>query len=333
MALVSVIIPTYNNVQQLKRAVISVFSQSYTNVEVIVVDDGSTEDYSNVIARLETEAPFPFYYYKKVNAGPGLARQFGLEKSSGNYIQYLDSDDELLSHKVELQAQILSDNPNIAMTYGLSMVNNDVSNIHRKKVHRNFKDDLLNNVLQVRKWHTSSCLWNYSISQNVYWEKLFNGEDVLHDFNVALNFKREVIFVNEVLVNLNISHGPTQLSSVGREKKLHRRLISDIMYLNSEMYERLKRKNLLQKKIYREPLAERMFHAAMRISLMEDKNESLKMVCLSQRTTRSLIKKLELFILKILVRLNLKRRRKSYQIFYKIRRRVLSQNTHLYRNV
>lgn len=101
--LVSVIIPAYNAAQTIVETLDSVFAQTYKNLEVIVVNDGSTDDtlavlenYPNSINVLSTE-----------NKGVSHARSLGFKHSKGGFIQYLDADDLLISEKIEIQLQAL----------------------------------------------------------------------------------------------------------------------------------------------------------------------------------------------------------------------------------
>lgn len=331
MEKVSVIIPTYNNAQQLERAVMSIFIQNYKNIEVIIVDDGSSEDYTATVTKLKAASQFPFYYYKKTNEGPGVARQYGLDRASGVFFQYLDSDDELLPDKLEQQVTALKSHPDVVMTYGLSMLNHDPSKIHRGKHTRNAESDLLQDVLEVRKWHTSACLWHYP--KGKYWESLFNGEDVLHDFNVGLSTRKSVLYLPSIVTNINTDNKLQRLSNASGKIENHDRMTKNFMMMNILMYERLQKKKLLKMSCYANPLAERMFHASMRISLLGDKIESSKLVVLAQQTSISRLKKFELMLLKMLIKLPLKSRRKIYQRFYDVRRVLHSSDVHQFRYI
>ena len=90
MPRVSVIIPTYNRSGLVKEAVESVLAQTFKNLEVIVVDDGSTDDTRNVIEGIGDER---VKYFHKQNGGVSSARNFGIQKAQGQYIAFLDSDD------------------------------------------------------------------------------------------------------------------------------------------------------------------------------------------------------------------------------------------------
>ena len=117
--LVSVIIPVYNRTGLLREAVQSALAQTYRPIEVIIVDDGSTDaEEMRQVAALAAETSEVARSIHVSNRGPGLARQAGLEVASGNYIQFLDSDDLLLPRKLELQVAGLEANPDCALSYG-----------------------------------------------------------------------------------------------------------------------------------------------------------------------------------------------------------------------
>lgn len=101
MATVSVIIPTHNRAALVGRAVRSALHQSHRDLEVIVVDDGSTDDTPSVIAGFaDTRVR---YIVHTMNKGGGAARNSGIEAADGEYIAFLDSDDEWLPDKLERQ--------------------------------------------------------------------------------------------------------------------------------------------------------------------------------------------------------------------------------------
>lgn len=101
--LVSVIIPTYNRAQTIERSVQSALNQTYPEIEVIVVDDGSTDGTSEVLAGLQG----PVRSVRQPNAGPSAARNRGVAEARGSIIAFLDSDDVWLPDKLALQMQVL----------------------------------------------------------------------------------------------------------------------------------------------------------------------------------------------------------------------------------
>jgi glycosyltransferase involved in cell wall biosynthesis len=100
--LVSVVIPAYDVEDYVGDAIRSVFHQSYRNIEIICVDDGSTDGTWHVMEALEQQSPFPYTVVSTVNQGPAQARQEGLSRASGAWVQFLDSDDLLDADKIEV---------------------------------------------------------------------------------------------------------------------------------------------------------------------------------------------------------------------------------------
>lgn len=110
---ISIIIPTYNNSHFLPETFASVFSQNYHDYEIIVVDDGSTDD---TAVRLQAYADRVRYVYQK-NAGSANARNKGLDLARGEYIVFLDADDLLLPGKLKEQAAFLDVRPSLGMVH------------------------------------------------------------------------------------------------------------------------------------------------------------------------------------------------------------------------
>ena len=329
MPKVSVIIPTYNNPEQLERSVESVLKQTYQDYEVLIVNDGSTADYGSIKAKYAKNSSILFF--DKENEGPGIARQTGLDNARGDYIQYLDAGDELLSHKLEKQVGILDTASNVIMTYGLSMIEGSPNQLHRSKMQRHEFEDLMKVAIAVRKWHTSAPLWNYKKEQ--YWSNYFNGEDVYHDFTVALKNEGKVHFLDEILVNLVYDNPEGGLSNASTVERNQRRFVNDCMGLNFYIVKKLKETQSIKKSAYREALSERMYHVAMRVNLTGYKEESLVLANAARRITKSPIKFLEILILQLIIHLPIEKKRPIFQFIYKVRRKLLSPNIHQYRYI
>lgn len=111
--MISVIIPTYNRARYIKECLESVFNQTYKDFEIILVDDGSTDNLKEVIEPYMSKIR---YIYKE-NGGVASARNAGLRNANGEYIAWLDSDDKWLPFKLELQVKILEKLPNAGFIY------------------------------------------------------------------------------------------------------------------------------------------------------------------------------------------------------------------------
>ena len=115
----SVIVITYNDGDFLKRSLPSIINQSQKPLEIIIVDDGSDNNLAERIANsFMSNSDIPIIYEKKENGGPSSARNLGIKIAKGEYILFLDSDDELLSDSLEWRQKTLDSlNENYASVY------------------------------------------------------------------------------------------------------------------------------------------------------------------------------------------------------------------------
>lgn len=113
--LVSIIMPVYNGEQYLSKAIESVLSQTYQNFELIIVNDGSTDISKAVIHSYLKDSRIR--YLEQLNAGVATARNTGLAISQGEFIALLDQDDIWLPHKLLLQVQFMTNNPEVGLVH------------------------------------------------------------------------------------------------------------------------------------------------------------------------------------------------------------------------
>ena len=112
--LISVIIPAYNRERYLPEAIDSILSQSYRPIDIILVDDGSTDGTADVAASFSEDVR----YFFQPNSGCGAALNTGLTKADGDYLSFLDSDDLWTKNKLKLQIDALNSDPEIDMVFG-----------------------------------------------------------------------------------------------------------------------------------------------------------------------------------------------------------------------
>lgn len=116
MSKTSVIIPTYNRAKYLPEAIDSVLNQTCQDFEIIVVDDGSTDETAEVV-KSYIKSTIEIKYIQQENQGPGAARNSGIREAKGKYIAFIDSDEVWKPEKLEKQIKFLEKNPDYEMVY------------------------------------------------------------------------------------------------------------------------------------------------------------------------------------------------------------------------
>ena len=112
--LVSVIVPVYNGEKYIAETIQSALDQTYKNLEIIVVDDGSTDSTADIVKSFNDER---IIYLHQQNSGANVARNYGINASKGEFIAPLDADDIWLPHKIEAQVNEFSKDPEIGLVY------------------------------------------------------------------------------------------------------------------------------------------------------------------------------------------------------------------------
>ena len=199
--LVSTIVPVYNRGALLRESVRSALAQTYRPLELIIVDDGSTDAGTlDTIADLVSSHP-EVRSIRRENGGPGAARETGRVAARGEFIQYLDSDDLLLPTKFELQVAALRRDPEAGVAYGIVRYRNAAGDeiVCDWKPANQKQDYLFPSLLIARWWETVSPLFRRSVTDRVGpWTSLRLEEDWEHDARVAaLGVK--LAFVNEIV--------------------------------------------------------------------------------------------------------------------------------------
>ena len=130
----SIIIPTYNRASFILRTIESVLAQSYTNFEVIIVDDGSTDDTKSVVENLKEER---LHYLWKKNGERAAARNFGVKQAKGKIITFIDSDDLFYPNHLEVANKFIAINPNTDIFHlAYEMRESESNNLIRQYNHR-----------------------------------------------------------------------------------------------------------------------------------------------------------------------------------------------------
>ena len=197
----SVIIPTYNRSYTLKRAVKSVLKQTHKDFELIIVDDGSTDETRDYLSELKIKFPTKkLIVISQDNKGVSAARNEGIKKSSGEWIAFLDSDDEWNKRKLEIQKKYIEKNPRIRWCHGNERWIRNGEHLNQKKIHQKDGGDLFNRSLGLCLISPSTVVIHRCLFQELGSFK----EDfiVCEDYDLWLRFlnKYDIGFCKEVLI-------------------------------------------------------------------------------------------------------------------------------------
>lgn len=119
MTLVSVIIPAYNYADFIAEAIDSALQQSHNNIEVIIIDDGSTDNTASIVSSLAKNDARIFYIYQ-YNQGLSAARNTGIKNATGEFLVFLDADDVMHAEKIAAHLEHFSQQPTVDISYGSS---------------------------------------------------------------------------------------------------------------------------------------------------------------------------------------------------------------------
>ncbi len=117
--LVSVIIPCYNSEKFISDTIRSVLNQSYHNFEIILIDDGSTDKTIKLIQGFAENDSRIKLFTTEHSGRPSVPRNFGVKKSRGEYLAFLDSDDLWTKEKLKYQLEVLVNNPQVSLVYSM----------------------------------------------------------------------------------------------------------------------------------------------------------------------------------------------------------------------
>ena len=159
---ISVIIPNYNNESHIKKTVLSILNNTYKNLEVIVIDDCSTDQSMNILLQSFGNNGRVKIYSTQINSGTYYCRNLGILMSSGYYIGFVDGDDYILPEKYEYEIKKLDElNKEKILYWGYGTGFNRI-----------FYEDNIDNIIEIKK----SNYYNY-----IFYRKLYNKIGYYHD--------------------------------------------------------------------------------------------------------------------------------------------------------
>jgi len=227
-SLVSVIIPTYNRAAYLQKALQSVKEQTYHTLEIIVIDDGSTDDTRKMLENYQG----PLHYFYQENRGISAARNAGIKKAHGEYIAFLDSDDYWLPEKTAQQLALFSRHPE----YGLvasQCASIRIDGSYREKNRPGKSGWVLKDLFKANFIRTSAAMVKKECLKNIglFDEALKECEE--YDFWLRIAARYPVGFINKPLaVYVDNQQGVSTDSLTGR---LYRLQVLEKKYLQEKI--------------------------------------------------------------------------------------------------
>ena len=206
MALVSIIMNCYNGEKHLREAIDSVYAQTFTDWEIILWDDASTDSTADIAKCYDGKLR---YFKNKKAASLGQARNWAIEQAMGEYIAFLDQDDIWFPRKLELQIPLFEVNKNVGIVYSDAIWFNDQTKVEWKSLKKEHKlrgncfGDLLTNYLLT---HSSVIIRKTALlEQDEWFDVRFNLLEEGDLFRrIAYNW--ELDFVDEPLTKWRIHH-------------------------------------------------------------------------------------------------------------------------------
>jgi glycosyltransferase involved in cell wall biosynthesis len=203
---VSVIIPTYNRAKVIGRSIISVLAQTYRDFELIIVDDGSTDNTEEVVKSFND--PRIYYIQKEQNRGVSVARNIGIKAARGDYIAFNDSDDEWLPTKLEKQMALFKRDEKGDLGLVLCGVLNQ--GLHGEyyiapKIHLMRFDNLLSHRLDVGYFSIQFIIKRCVAAAELYFDENIRASE---EWDLLLRLSRicRIDYVPEALARIHYSH-------------------------------------------------------------------------------------------------------------------------------
>lgn len=195
--MISVVIPTYNRAKLIRRAIVSVLEQTYTDLELIVVDDGSLDNTADVIGAIND--PRVKYIWQQ-NSGACVARNKGIIKASGEYIAFHDSDDVWHKDKLEKQFTVLQET-NASVVF--CRMNKIVGGQKKGVISNYFKEGFQTKDVLPFSIGTQTLIGKASVFRNEFFDKTMPR---FQEFELLLRIqkKHSIYCMDEALVDYHI---------------------------------------------------------------------------------------------------------------------------------
>lgn len=256
--MVSTVIPVHNRPAMLPDAVDCVVRQTYRPVEVIIVDDGSTDETPEVGKALVKEHPEQVQYHRQFNQGAGAARNRGFTRTRGEYVEFLDSDDLIAPTKFERQVAALRERPECGVAYCVTLRRRLTgAEVVAARTGERF-DRILPEFLTCRGWHTNTPLWRRTVCEAIgAWGRFRVMEDWEYDCRAGILGVRPVYCPEPLATVRDHSGDRAGRSGTG----LNAEMLRGYFAAHRSIYERLQQAALTGGD-YMRPFSRRLFRIA-----------------------------------------------------------------------
>ncbi len=215
--MISVIIPTYNRADRIEKSIKSVLNQTYRDIELLVIDDGSTDNTAEVVGKIKDDRLF---YYKQENQGACAARNYGLKLAKGDYIAFQDSDDVWYEDKLEKQYRFIEQTKADLVYCGMNRI------VEGKQIYIPEKQDSKENVttsmlLFHNKISTQTILMRKKVVEKIFFDTTFKR---LQDWDFVLQVSiagYSIKYLPEALVRSEVQKDSITTSISSEKAYLH----------------------------------------------------------------------------------------------------------------
>lgn len=207
-SLVSIIIPIYNVEKYVKECLLSVFNQTYKNIELIIVDDRGADESMTIVNDMLKRCPFKFTVITQdKNYGVSEARNRGINQAAGEYIFFLDSDDLITSNCIEVLY-------NSMIEYGADLVISD------HKIFYNYnKDEVLSNIIKNKNRKVQCFNVNYDEQNDYIWNVLYKKDLIIDN---EIYFEKDIKFAEDALWITLVQFKAKKMIRIDAETYLYR---------------------------------------------------------------------------------------------------------------
>jgi glycosyltransferase involved in cell wall biosynthesis len=246
---ITIIIPVFNDEKNISRCINSVLSQTYTDFECLIIDDGSTDktssicdDYSKKDKRIKV--------FHKENEGISKTRQYGIDHANGEYVYFIDSDDWIESSFASCIIDIINNNKHdlIFFDYIKNYTNN--KNIYKSQNPFSLDNNIIIKLILEKR--ILSCTWNFLykkefiINNKVFFNKNINyGEDTLFILELMLN-NPNIFYINKAYYHHFINESSYTRTNLKQKYK------DRILFYNclSDLFHRYRKENMLKNNFF-----------------------------------------------------------------------------------